>query len=160
MNNGICKGTRAEAYKIALEKANASGETPGLDGWWAVLKAAEAEAIAMLVAEAEAMVEADARRAEYEARESIDLRAETDTLSASGGKLVWGSYRRDFGRWSRAHAFVLYLDERGNVDEDRSSRSVCGTGPGSDEFVEWANEVDAGEKRCRCCLRRLGMDAK
>ena len=72
------------AYALALAAANASGETPGLDGWWAVLKAAEAAALAAPPSSTDA-----------------------DTASDSD---EWAAYTRDYHgakRWSRAHRFVM-----------------------------------------------------
>ena len=112
------------AYTLALAAANASGEAPGLDGWWAVLKAAEAAEAAALAAPPS----------------STDTDTDTDT---AGDSDEWAAYTRDYHgakRWSRAHRFVM-----------GGSVAVCGADPGP--AVEWAHEGDTRTAgRCkRCC---------
>ena len=88
------------AYTHALQAANSSGEQPGLDGWWAVLRREEA---AFIAAEQGATKEND---------------AESRTTDDSG----WAAYTSDYHgakRWSRAHYFVGY-----------ARLPVCGRDPG------------------------------
>lgn len=88
------------AYTHALQVANASGEQPGLDGWWAVLRREEA---AFIATERDAAQDAD---------------DDSPTTDDSG----WAAYTRDYHgakRWSRAHYFFDY-----------ARLPVCGRDPG------------------------------
>jgi len=135
------------AYQIAKMQADASGEVPGLDAWWSILKEAESAEVARLIAEEESAADedesdADLDEADQSGREGID----------------WGAFNKAYygkSRWSRAHAFRVVLDRHGVIDHDLSGVAVCGVDPGPD--VEWANEDDVFVGRCRRCLCKLGL---
>tara|TARA_R110000823_G_scaffold222744_1_gene351059 strand:- start:877 stop:1263 length:387 start_codon:yes stop_codon:yes gene_type:complete len=105
------------AYSCALEAANASGATPGLDEWWTILKAEEA-----------AVVES----------ETAAVLADEHEEPADGPEWAaynLGDYNRN--RWSKAHVVLAdgsllcgrdpgHQPEWANIDDARTSKcKVC-----------------------------------
>jgi hypothetical protein len=128
------------AYLHALNIANKSGATPGLDQWWAILKAEEAAQMARILKaekaeKAEKAVEEAAEIARFAAEDARYFGQTTQEWAAWTYSVA--GLERD--RWTRAHLII-------------NGETACGRAPKGE--ARWGHEVDAGTGRCKACERR------